>query len=112
MWLMFSVACIKVNELERSCIEIGDRHCVALRSLAWKLVSMSAATTGLTTLSRLTHLFLLILIICLVGVSGVFLLSQAVRTAEDRVWTRNGNAFVIGAAYAAVVRSCPEMKPC
>jgi hypothetical protein len=66
--------------------------------------SPSMSAPGWTALAGFTRFLLLVFIICLVGVSGIFLLSQAVRTTPDREWTRNGNAFVIGASYAAVVR--------
>jgi hypothetical protein len=64
---------------------------------------LMVSRTERESLSKLTYIPLLVLIVCLIGVSGVFLLSQAVRTAPDRQWTQNGNVFVIGASYLALV---------
>lgn len=53
--------------------------------------------------ARLVYLALVIVTGLLLFVSCVFLLSQAVRTAPNKNWTRNVNAVVIGGAYILVV---------
>lgn len=55
-------------------------------------------------LSHLLYLFILLLLAFLLLISGVFLLSQAVRTSPSRTWARNVNALIIGASYILVVR--------
>ena len=59
-------------------------------------------------LSHLLYLSIVLLIAFLLLISGVFLLSQAVRTSPNRAWSRNVNALVIGASYVLVV--CPHMS--
>ena len=56
-------------------------------------------------LPHFLYLFIVLLVALLSLVSVVFLLSQAVRTAPNRNWTKNVNVIVIGAAYVLVV--CP-----
>ena len=55
------------------------------------------------TVSDASYALLVLTIITAAALSCTALLSQAVRTAPDRSWARNFNAFVIGAAYAVVV---------
>jgi hypothetical protein len=57
------------------------------------------------TLSGIAYLALVLLLTFFIGLSCAFLLSQAVRTAPNRNWTRNFNAVVIGATYAIAVGS-------
>jgi len=55
------------------------------------------------TVSDASYALLVLIIITAAALSCTALLSQAVRTAPDRSWARNFNAFVIGAAYAVVL---------
>jgi hypothetical protein len=57
-----------------------------------------------TTVSDASYALLVLVITTAAALSCTALLSQAVRTAPNRSWERNFNAFVIGAAYAVVVR--------
>lgn len=57
----------------------------------------------LRTASEITYLVVLLTVLSAVGLSCFALLSQAVRTAPNRSWLKNVNAFVIGASYAIVV---------
>lgn len=54
--------------------------------------------------SRITYFIIVLAIAFLLFVANFFILSQAVRTANNREWAHNANALVIGAAYVAVVR--------
>ncbi|KAL0950957.1 hypothetical protein HGRIS_007708 [Hohenbuehelia grisea] len=55
------------------------------------------------TVVELSYFFLLLLTICVVGLSCVALLSQAVRTSPHQSWKDNVNAVVIAAAYFIVL---------
>ncbi|KAF8640765.1 hypothetical protein AX17_000415 [Amanita inopinata Kibby_2008] len=57
----------------------------------------------LRTVSDISYAFLVLIITTATALSCAALLSQAVRTAPNRSWSHNFNAFVIGASYAAVL---------
>ena len=59
----------------------------------------------LIAISRLSYFVIVLVVAFLLLISAVFLLSQAVRTASNRNFTGNIDAFVIGAAYIFVVRT-------
>jgi hypothetical protein len=61
-------------------------------------------TVGWNTVSELLYWILVLLLGCLVALSAVFLLSQAVRTSPRRTFAKNFDTIVIGACYVAVVR--------
>jgi hypothetical protein len=56
-----------------------------------------------STLSSVSYALFVLVITTAVALSCAALLSQAVRTSSNKSWSRNLNAFVIGAAYAAVL---------
>ncbi|PFH54644.1 hypothetical protein AMATHDRAFT_72417 [Amanita thiersii Skay4041] len=57
----------------------------------------------LRTVSDFGYAFFVLIITTATALSCAALLSQAVRTAPNRSWSSNFNAFVIGASYAAVL---------
>ncbi|EKM60984.1 uncharacterized protein PHACADRAFT_110950 [Phanerochaete carnosa HHB-10118-sp] len=63
---------------------------------------MSRSSWGRSTLSGITYIVIVLTLTFFIGLSCAALLSQAVRTAPNKNWTRNFNAVVIGAAYAIV----------
>lgn len=60
-----------------------------------------------TTFSRLLFLLIIVATGLVALVSDILIFSQAVRTAPNKDWTRNGNVIVIGAAYVLVVSPLP-----
>jgi hypothetical protein len=56
------------------------------------------------TISEISNALLLLATICVIGISCVALLSQAVRTAPNQSWHGNTDALLIGVSYIIVVR--------
>ncbi|TFK30616.1 hypothetical protein FA15DRAFT_662620 [Coprinopsis marcescibilis] len=55
------------------------------------------------TLSQAVYLFLVLITVVASGLSCAAIISQAVRTADNRSWVNNFNALTVGAAYILVL---------
>lgn len=59
----------------------------------------------LRTFSGLLHAFTVLITVVAASLSCATIISQAVRTSDDRSWNHNFNALIIGASYVILV--CP-----
>jgi len=55
------------------------------------------------TISEATYAFFVLIIAVACILTCAALISQAVRTAPNKSWTKNFNALIIGAAYLVLV---------
>ncbi|EAU92894.2 hypothetical protein CC1G_03681 [Coprinopsis cinerea okayama7 len=55
------------------------------------------------TLSQAVYIFLVLIIVVAAGLSCAAILSQAVRTSDNKSWDNNFNALIIGASYIIVL---------
>ncbi|KXN89857.1 hypothetical protein AN958_04861 [Leucoagaricus sp. SymC.cos] len=67
------------------------------------MISHTISPKLLRTISETSYALLVLLTVVATGLSCAALLSQAVRTAPNRNWTKNFNALVIGASYIVVL---------
>jgi hypothetical protein len=68
------------------------------------LISSLMLSRTLSTLSSsLAYIVLVLITACLLCLSCILLLAQAVRTSRDRTFVNNWNAVIIGVSYAIVV---------
>ncbi|KDQ63811.1 hypothetical protein JAAARDRAFT_29858 [Jaapia argillacea MUCL 33604] len=56
-----------------------------------------------TTISEACYLLVVLITACVLAVSCIAILSQAVRNAPNRSWVENANAVVVGGSYVVVL---------
>lgn len=57
----------------------------------------------LRTFSGVLYVFTVLVTVVAAGLSCAAIISQAVRTSENRSWSKNFNALIVGASYITVV---------